>query len=179
MDILEEIKHAKMGDKNSFIKVIRNYEKYFYKVSKSILDKDEDCADAIQDTILNCYKNISSLKKAEYFKAWFTKSLINNSYKILKNNKKILPLSVVNEPSSTCKDYEIIELKEAINFLDESLRYIIHLYYFDDFSIKKISKLLKIPEGTVKSRLSRARLKILSRLKINKEDTYYEKRLSR
>ncbi|KAJ51111.1 RNA polymerase sigma-70 factor (ECF subfamily) [Clostridium tetanomorphum] len=178
MELLEEVKLAQKGNKDSFIKLIRNYEKYFYSVSKSILDNDEDCADAIQETILNCYKNIGNLKHPEYFKAWFAKSLINNCYKILKVNKKVVPLNESIEQCSNCKDYELIELKEVINCLDKDLRYLIHLYYFDDVSVKTISKILQIPEGTVKSRLSRGRLKIFNSLKIDKEDCYYEGRIN-
>ncbi|WP_027624372.1 sigma-70 family RNA polymerase sigma factor [Clostridium lundense] len=178
MELLEEVKLAQKGHKDSFTKLIRYYERYFYSVSKSILDNDEDCADAIQETILNCYKNIYSLKNPEYFKAWFTKSLINNCYKILKNNKKIVPLNEIYEKSSDCKDYELIEIKEVINCLEDDLRYITHLYYFDDISIKNISKILQVPEGTVKSRLSRARNKIFNSLKLDREGVCYERRLN-
>lgn len=178
MELLEDVQLAQKGHKDSFAKLIRYYERYFYSVSKSILDNDEDCADAMQETILNCYKSIYSLKNPEYFKAWFTKCLINNCYKILKNNKKIVPLNEAYEKFSDCKDYELIEIKEILNCLDDDLRYITYLYYFDDISIKNISKILQIPEGTVKSRLSRARNEIFNNLKIDREGLCYERRIN-
>ena len=55
--------------------------------------------------------------------------------------------------------------------LDKDLREIVILYYFEDFSVKEISKIIKIPEGTVKSRLSRARAELeKSLMKNNNEE---------
>ncbi|MBR4330228.1 MAG: hypothetical protein IKP71_10285, partial [Candidatus Riflebacteria bacterium] len=49
------------------------------------------------------------------------------------------------------------DLENLLNKLDNELRLITVLYYYDDLSVKHIAKVLDIPEGTVKSRLSRAR----------------------
>ena len=56
--------------------------------------------------------------------------------------------------------HEELEFKNLIRNLNDELKEIVILYYFEDFSIKEISKIIKIPEGTVKTRLSRARKKL-------------------
>ena len=69
----------------------------------------------------------------------------------------------------TINYYEIYEkestLEQVLNKIDENLRLITVLYYYNDLSVSKISETLNIPEGTVKSRLARARTKIYELLK--------------
>ena len=58
--------------------------------------------------------------------------------------------------------YDDFGVRQAIKKLDEDLKTMVILYYFEDFNIKEISEIQKLPEGTVKSRLSRARKKLES-----------------
>ena len=62
-----------------------------------------------------------------------------------------------------------LELKDSINNLDSNLKIIVILYYYEDMSIKDISESLNIPQGTIKSRLSRARSKLKEMLSIDEE----------
>ena len=62
-----------------------------------------------------------------------------------------------------------LDLKESINNLDSDLKIIVILYYYEDMSIKDISESLNIPQGTIKSRLSRSRKKLKEILSINEE----------
>ena len=57
------------------------------------------------------------------------------------------------------------ELEVVLNKIDKDLKMVTVLYYYDDLSVREISEVLNIPEGTVKSRLSRARSKIYAILK--------------
>ena len=90
------IKRAKKGDIEAFINLMDINKTYMYKVAKSILNNNEDIADAIQETILSCYKNIEKLKEIKYFKTWMTRILINKCNALLKKNKKIccLPINI-------------------------------------------------------------------------------------
>lgn len=179
MEFIEDVKSSQDGNKSSFVKLIRHYENYFYVVSKSILDRDDDCADAIQETILNCYKNIKSLNNPECFKGWFTKCLINNCYTILKNNKKVILFDKVENTKTTSSDFSLVELSNILSTLDEKLKTVIILYYFEDLSIKDISSIINTKEGTVKSRLHRARGKLYNILKKDREVISYERSINR
>ena len=57
-------------------------------------------------------------------------------------------------------------LERVLNSIDQDLKLVTVLYYYDEFSIKEISEMINIPEGTVKSRLSRARERIYEILKM-------------
>ncbi len=129
----------------------------------SILKNDDDTCDAIQETLVSAYKNLKSLREPQYFSSWIIKILINKSYDIIRKNKKV---KYLNEKMQIEEEtyYDIYssesELENVLTQLEENLRLVVVLYYYDDLSVADISKILNIPEGTVKSRLSRARDKI-------------------
>lgn len=79
---------------------------------------------------------------------------------ILRRNKKTIFLDKLENEKSYSDDYGNIELTSVVNSLSEELRITTVLYYFEDMSTKEISEMLNIAEGTVRSRLARAREKL-------------------
>lgn len=128
-----------------------------YRVAKSFLKSDTDCADAIQETILKAYRTLGSLKEPRYFKTWLIRILINECKRVLNVKSKIIPMEELTVYSQQKDVFEQAEVREAVAALEEELRVIVTLYYFEDLSLKEVAQLLETPEGTVKSRLSRAR----------------------
>ncbi|MDU4883977.1 sigma-70 family RNA polymerase sigma factor [uncultured Clostridium sp.] len=155
----DNIIRAKKGNKEGFINLIEENLISMYRVAKGILLSQEDIDDAIQNTILLSYKNINTLKKNEFFKTWLIRILINECNKIYNFNKKYIDFNEIKE-NYTNDEYENFDLKRAIQGLSEDLRLPIVLFYFEDMQISEIADLMNIPIGTVKSRLSRAKIKI-------------------
>lgn len=159
---------AKTGNQEAFSKLIEEVKLKLYKTGISILKNDEDTCDAIQETLINAYKSLNTLKNNEYFSTWIMKILMNKCYDIIRKNKKIIYL---DEKIKIEQDmyYEMYsqesELEVVLNKIDKDLKMVTVLYYYDDLSVSEISEVLNIPEGTVKSRLSRARSKIYAILK--------------
>lgn len=143
--------------REKFIAEVRDAEAMLYHVSKSILKNDTDCADAVQEALLKAYEKLHTLKKDEFFRTWITRILIHECYKICKKNKKIVPYEEYMENAGMWEEGRYTHLYLAIMELPEELRVLVTLYYLEGFSIKEISEILSIREGTIKSRLSRAR----------------------
>lgn len=157
MDI-EKIKKAKGGDADLIGEIILENMPSLYRVAFSILRSEDEIYDAISNMTVIVFEKIHTLKKEEFFKTWITRILINECYKIYNRNKKIIYLSDCKQEKLTYDEkYVDFETRQIVRKLDQDLSQIVILYYFEDFSIKDISKIMKIPEGTVKSRLSRAR----------------------
>jgi len=160
--------------KDIFIKLIEENKLRFYKTAKMILKNDEDVYDALQDSLISIYENYGNLKNKEYFTTWATRIIINKCYDLLRKNKSnIIPIDEKLENTSDMSQYDNYNLdqygiKNAIKSLNNDLKLTTILYYYDNYSIKEISQILEIPEGTVKSRLSKAR-EILKQ-KIKKEE---------
>lgn len=123
--------------------------------------------DAIQDTALSIYKNINNLKNGKYFKTWVVRITINKCYDIitkhrLDDEKRGKIQSNFEEIHNDFSREVIVktDLEKALNLLEYDLKIVTVLYYYNDFSISEISKILNLPKGTVKSRVFRAREKL-------------------
>lgn len=147
----------------SFTKLIEENKLKFYKTAKIILKNDDDCYDALQEALISIYNNFEQLKNKEFFSTWATRIVINKCYDLLRKNKKNIVSFEENYESEIQSsefdnyDIDLYGIKKAMNNLSEGLKLIVILYYYDDYSIKEISNIINIPEGTVKSRLSKAR----------------------
>lgn len=160
-----DVRLAKKGDKEAFGRLIENNKVALYRISLSMLSEKQDIEDAIQNCIIKAYEGVLYLRKEEFFKTWLIRILINECKTILKNNKRVVQMEEVSTDISACDNYSNLELTNAVNSLEEELRTVTVLYYFEDIAQKDIAKLLGIPDGTVRSRLSRARTKLYEMLK--------------
>lgn len=153
-------------NKEDFTSEILAYEQTMYRVSMSMLKNETDCQDVVQDTILTAYSKINTLKNKDFFKTWVIRILINKCNKIL-NNRKRSSCSEDNYNISDEKEESIqgnTEIRIALESLRPKIRIVMVMFYIEDFSVDEIHKVLKIPVGTVKSRLSQGRKQMKSEL---------------
>lgn len=164
MDLVEQ---AKNGNEQAFSSLIEENKLKMYKVAKSILKNEDDVCDAIQNALMSAYKNISKLQNNQYFSTWIIRILINKCYDIAKDNQKrnnnVIDIADYNTDEGV-RSYDTYNsdsiVENVLNQIDEELKTVTILYYYNDYSVSEISRIIDIPEGTVKSRLSRARSKI-------------------
>lgn len=150
-------------DKEEFISNINQNRLKMYKTAIAILKNEDDANDAIQDTLYSAYKNYENLKEKAYFSTWVIRILINKCYDIINKNKKIAYIddSITENTTGTEDNYEIENsLEWVLKQIDKDLKDIVVLYYYDELSVTEISNILGTPQGTVKSRLARAREQI-------------------
>ena len=161
-----EVRRAKNGDTDAFCNLIRINKMSMYRVAKSILSKEEDVEDAVSEAILKAYKNISSLRNEAYFKTWLIRIVINESNNIYKKRNREIAMDKEHFINMEHRDsYKDFSLYDAINSLEDDLKITTLLYYFEDLKYKDIAKVLNVKEGTIKSRLSRAKEKLHNILK--------------
>lgn len=165
---------SKRSKEQNFTNLIEENKLRFYKTAKIILKNDDDIYDALQEALISIYKNYDQLKNIEYFSTWATRIVINKCYDLLrKNRNNVIPIDENLENDIQIAQYDEYEIdkygiKKAMESLNEDLKLITILYYYDNYSVKEISQIVDIPEGTVKSRLSKAR-EILKQ-KLEKEE---------
>lgn len=157
-------KRKVISDKEFEILIVEN-KLSLYKVAKGMLKKEDIVQDAIQSAVLKAYENLNKLNNAEFFKTWLIRILINECKNILKRDRKIILLEdeIINK--ATEDTYKNIDLERAINNLDDDLKEVTVLYYFDDILQKDIAEILDINESTVRTRLLRARKKLFEILR--------------
>lgn len=143
-------------------RLILDSERQLYSTAKTILFNDQDCGDAIQETIVKAFSKIETLRNDRYAKTWLIRILINECYTLLRKSNKLVSLEEMWERAENEGDgkMDYSDLYKAVNALKEELRLPIILYYIEDFSIKEIAQILEITEGAVQKRLARARGKL-------------------
>lgn len=151
--------------------LILDSERQMYATAKSILPNDEDCADAIQETIVKAFSGMRNLKRDSYAKTWLMRILINECHNIYRKQSRLVSLEDYPEKEEVYapeeKDYE--DLYEAIWHLNEDLRIAVTLYYVEELSIREIAAILDVSEGAVQKRLARARAKLKTKLQTLEE----------
>lgn len=155
MNIKELITRAKHGDEQAFVELMQRHREDMYRTALAVLMNDEDVADAIQDTILVCWEKLKFLRKAEYFKTWLIRILLNKCYDIRRKNIPHVPFESI--PETGANDIYNLELKEALGQLDEKYRVIIMLYYGDQLKVDEIAQILHMNKSTIQTRLQRGR----------------------
>ncbi|MEA4870897.1 ECF RNA polymerase sigma factor SigW [bioreactor metagenome] len=139
---------------DGFAAAVKQTERLLFAASYAILGNGDACADVVQGALMKAWEHRGSLKNGAQFKSWLVQIVQNESKNFLRR-KPNLPLDE-NIPSAE-EDQNHIDVKQAVNALPESARLIVMLYYFERYSVKDICGLLDLPEGTVHSRLARAR----------------------
>lgn len=140
--------------------LLKNYNKY-YKLAFSYVHNDSDAMDIVQDSAYKAIKNAELLRNQKYVDTWIYRIVINQCKTFLSKNKQITDdISDVN--ISFNDKYENIDLKNALNALDDDEKAIIILRFFEDLKIEDIASVLDIKVNTVKSRLYRCLRKLES-----------------
>lgn len=146
--------------------LILEAEHQMYCTAKTILGNDEDCADAIQETIVKAFQKIDTLKKDKYAKTWLMRILINECYNLIRRESRLVSLENLTELTERQQKEETdySDLYQAVNALKDELKLPVVLYYAEDFSIREIAEILGVSEGAVQKRLARARGKLKAEL---------------
>lgn len=166
-DIDKLVKEARDGKNEAFGKLIIYYKDDLYRIVRARIGlSDDDICDIVQETILAMYSSINKLKEISSFKGWMIRILINKCNDVFRKKSIIETVSfeehgyenyLIAEPVTD----STMELESVMKNLTYEERLIILLHYEHGYTTKEISKILNMKDGTIRSKLSRAREKIL------------------
>ncbi|BAB80265.1 sigma-70 family RNA polymerase sigma factor [Clostridium perfringens] len=154
------IKESMKGNKESFGILIKNNKEYLYKMAFLYVKDEQDALEVIHETVYRAFLNIEKLKKAKFFNTWITRILINVSIDFLKKkgkNEMLDESTPIRKERCEISTEEKLDLYNAIDLLNDNYKTVIIMMYFNDMKIKDISKVMEIPENTVKTYLRRAK----------------------
>ncbi len=181
------VSRSREGDLDSFERLVNKHQKRMLNVAfRMIGDYDEAC-ETVQDAFISAYKNIKNFRGQAKFTTWLTAITLNHSRNRLKQMRsaskhKVFSLNdpaqaddgemMLEAPSKEPSALDLLEkhdvqgrVQDCIKTLEPEYREVIILRDLQDFSYAEISGMLKMREGTVKSRLFRAREAIKDCLK--------------
>ena len=137
---------------------------YAFSITKS----REDAEDAVHNAVIKAYDGLPKLKNKAKLKPWLFSILKNECLLSLKRQKRFTELP--EEVPCERADIEAgLDLGNAVGSLSQELREAVVLYYMLGYSTREIARILRIPRGTVMSRLARARELIRSYIEGEKQ----------
>ena len=154
---------------NAFAQEVREVTDTAFAVSYLILGNSTDCEDAVGQAILQAYESRGKLRKRESFRAWFLQILRNESFRILRQRRRVVQTEQLPEtPYMESDAAETLDVRAALMRLTENQQNALYLRQ-QGYALEEIADILEIPVGTVKSRLARAKETLRTEL----EETYH------
>ncbi|KKM12451.1 hypothetical protein SY88_03340 [Clostridiales bacterium PH28_bin88] len=151
------------------------FEVYFdrvYRFALSVTRNPAAAEEIAQETFTIAFAKYDQLQDRSKIGAWLNAIALNLARAESNHRKKVVPMdpedqALVQDDRSS-EDFESVlaqretslELKKAVNNLPPDSRDVVLLKYYEELEVEEIARLLKLPEGTVKSRLSRSRNKL-------------------
>ena len=143
-----------------FAQQVKACEPAMYRLAMSIVCNADDAADAAQEAICIAYGKLNTLRSRDRFKAWLLRILTNECYAILRQRQRFVESDALPDPAAPETEPENPELWKAVCDVNEQLRSVVVLYYYEGFSVREAAAILRISEANVKTRLSRARRRL-------------------
>ena len=139
------------------IEYIKENQEKLYRIAYTYTKNQEKALDVVQEAITKSLENIIKLRHEEYVKTWFYRILLNEAIKASKNDKTFVDYdSVEKELHINSHENELVEkidIYETIQKLNEKLKTVIILRFFENLKIEEIAYITKTNSNTVKSRL--------------------------
>jgi RNA polymerase sigma factor (sigma-70 family) len=162
------IEECRKGNSRAQFTLYNQYSKAMYNLAYRMLNNREDAEDVLQETFIDCFRNLASFRFESTFGAWLKRILINKCINQLQKKKidftlyDILPETAYQEEEET--EFDTGKLIKGIELLPDGYRVILTLYLLEGYDHAEISQILSISESTSKSQYSRAKEKLRSQL---------------
>ena len=124
-----------------FAAAVTEHGRRMYRAARSVLDSDADAEDAVSQAV----------------RPWLVKIAVNCAYALRRRQGRVVYLEELDQEPAAPKGVRYDGLWEAVSALPPERRVAVTLFYYEDMTVEQIAKCLGVPQGTVKSRLSRAR----------------------
>ena len=129
-------KQAISGDDQAFLQLMKLYKIDLYKTALAYLKNSDEALEAIQEVTYRAYKSIHSVREASYLKTWLIRLMINYCNDQLKKKKREILGEEILRVQGISEDYSRLEIKDAMEDLDDRSREILTLK-FHKFRDKK------------------------------------------
>jgi len=171
------IESAQNGNKAAFGKLIRIHQKRLFRFIYGLVNSFDTAEDIVQETFVKAFEKIETFKTGYAFYPWIATIARNRAYNLIEREQKKESLDKMTEvgfdPQSSdiggldklLNDENSKRLYKAISALPVKYRVVFTLRHYEKMDYAEIASYLKIPPGTVDSRLYRARQMLLDAVK--------------
>ena len=164
-DALLVSRAALLGDQKAFGQLVEAYQSPIRRFFFNLTSGDEELSkDLAQDTFIKAWLNISSFRAAAKFSTWLYRIAYNTFYDYARTKKPVADVDIellTDRMAADTPDRDFgMDFEQALSKLKADERTAMLLFYMEDQTIDKISKIMNCPVGTVKSLLHRGKEKL-------------------
>ncbi len=142
------------------------YQDSLFAVAFNLCKNAQDAEDVVQDTFIRYYTLKKEFDSKEHIRAWLIRVAINRAKNVSRTFWRRNRISLQDYMETlTFETEESENLFETVMKLPEKYRIVIHLFYYEDYSVGEIAGILNLSESNVKVRLSRGRTLLRDALK--------------
>lgn len=159
------VKYVREQDKETYAEIINRYKDKLMRYALYLTGDDDKAADVVQESFIKAYINLNGFDIKKKFSSWIYRIAHNEAMNVLNKDKKQLPLNEdIDFDSGVSLEDDLVrkELQiKAQNCLEQMpvlYREPLTLYFLEEKSYEEISDILRIPIGTVGTRISRAKI---------------------
>ena len=145
------------GSSRAMELLVSRWQKRLWRYACNLTGDSEAAWDITQESWLGIIKGMRKLQDPASFRAWAYRITTNKSIDWIRKNRTVKKVGLDEVQSRQHNDEKDTGVKELLEKLDMKKRVVLNLYYFEQLGIPEIGIALKIPKGTVKSRLHSAR----------------------
>ena len=154
---------APCGTDETISRIVRAYSGMLLRLACTRLASAADAEDAVQEVFLKLLTAPVVFRDAGHEKAWLIRTTLHRASDIrCQTEKRNVPLE---EAAQTAAPEPGNDLLRAVQALPEKYSAVLHLHYYEGYSMKEIGKLLGLPAATVGTRLARGRERLRQMLK--------------
>ncbi len=150
-------------DKDEFSRRVIDMLPVLYRIAWTQLRQAADREDAVQETIRRAWEKRERLREERYMQTWVIRILLNVCDTIRRRAGRLIPSEEL--PQKAGIPERETPLLDALMSLDEKYRLPLQLRYVEGYSVAEVAQMLHLPQGTVKSRLSRGRDRLRAMVK--------------
>ena len=150
-------------DERQFSQRVRACEQKLYNTARMLLPCQADCEDAVQEALFKAWARLDSLRDTGRFEAWLMRILIRECVNMQRRQRRVTPVASLPEQGES--DADTVALRDALDALPQKLRTVTVLYYMEGYGVRELARMLRVPKGTVTSRLHMARGRLRELLK--------------
>ena len=154
---------ASFASDETISRIVETYSSMLLRLACTRLDDPADAEDVVQEAFLKLLTARPLFRDSEHEKAWLIRTTLHRASDLRRSAaRRNVPLE---EAAQAAASQAGSELLTAVRALPEPYSAVIHLYYYEGYSIKEIAKLLGVPAPTVGTRLARGRERLRRLLK--------------
>lgn len=163
-----------MVSEEEYVRYVKLYTDMVLRIAVNYCKEFSDAEDITQDVFLKLYETGTDFSDDEHVKRWLIRVTVNDCKNYLASawKRRMQPMefqtieSVLETAGEGLQDdTEASALFEAVASLPEKYRSVVHLYYYEDYQVKDIARILQKKETTIQTRLMRARRMLKKQLK--------------